>query len=211
MRRRCVAAALATLERLADSAGGRRRRRAGRSGRARARACGPIGGDAVAERTEAFDPLAALEADATGRADRARGPPAGLSRPTPPGSRGPVARADRRVEVGRLAVDEDVDVRPEARPASTSRSRMPGHARVERRRGPRRPSRRVDVVAPLDAREQRQQRARAAGRSPWRTRAGSVEDDGLDRPDLRQVGGDQPPRLALVRRCATAGRSWCRT
>ena len=98
-------------------------------------------------------------------------------------------------EVGRLAVDEHVDVRPQPRPGLDQPVAHPGHGPRRARRSARRRSRRRPRSA-----SRRPGTARAAsaagGRSP---RAQSSRTTASTRPDLGQRVGDHPPRRALVR------------
>jgi hypothetical protein len=102
-------------------------------------------------------------------------------------------RADRRRQVGRLAVDEHVDVAAQPRAFLHEPITHPGCGVVQRREDLI-DRRAVQLVASLDAREQREQRPRQHhrrhGRRPLR-----LADDGLDRPDLGQVAGHQPPLI----------------
>jgi hypothetical protein len=104
---------------------------------------------------------------------------------------------DRRRELGRRAIDEDIDVQPEPWPGFHEPIAQARHADVEGLDDGR-DRLAVDLMASFDAGKERDQRA---GQYDGRHAGGSalaVEHGGFDRPDLRERVGDHSPRHALV-------------
>ncbi len=161
-----LAVAMTTLDRLSDLGLARRRRRSAAGSRPQPRRSSAVGDRRRRGR----------------RADRAVRRPRGIRQGLGPRVRGVLAArhrrdhvhggagGDLRREVGRLTVDEDIDVRPQPRPGFDQAIAHPRRLTVERR------DQSVDGVAAqlvtsLDAGEQREQRPRQQdGRHRVRTR-----------------------------------------
>ena len=202
--RRCVAAAIDDARRLADRGW---RAVAGDPPRAAGRPAGAadwaIGGDAVAERTEPFDALAAFD-----------------QRLSPAGRQRPSAARDRRDDVDAsppaptgvarsagCAVDEDVDVRPEPRPGLHEPVAQARDGRVERAED------RVDRSPATSCRRSAPgNRASSERGSRTVAMAGSVVDGRPPRPPRSRAGRSvisrqESPSSALCHSCPVSSRT----